>query len=191
MRMFPDAGFNFVHVEDVADGIVLAHDKGRIGESYNLAGNKGTLGELMEKTAEYVGREPPRVTMPPAMMKLAIPIGPVVGKLMGFPPNLAELIKTSDGVTFWMTDEKARRELGYTPRDFDTAMRQTVQRRVGHAGPRAGGHGLGRHACRRVSSKASAMLCAAAPTCSRRTRTGRPPAARPGVGGHRIWTSDA
>jgi nucleoside-diphosphate-sugar epimerase len=126
MRMFPEAGFNFVHVEDVADGILLAHDKGRIGESYNLAGDKGTLGDLVDKTAEIVGRKPPRATMPPALMKMAIPIGPVVGKLMGFPPNLAELIKTSDGVTFWMTDEKARRELGYAPRDFDTAMRQTV-----------------------------------------------------------------
>jgi dihydroflavonol-4-reductase len=126
MRMFPDAGFNFVYVEDVADGILLAHDKGRIGESYNLAGEKGTIGDLVDKTAELVGRKPPRATMPPALVKLAIPIGPVVGKLMGFPPNLSELIKTSDGVTFWMTDQKARSELGFAPRDFDTAMRQTV-----------------------------------------------------------------
>jgi dihydroflavonol-4-reductase len=126
MRMFPDAGFNFVHVEDVADGILLAHDKGRIGESYNLAGEQHTIGDLVDKTAELVGRKPPSVTMPPALIKLAVPVGPVVGRLMGFPPNLAELVKTSDGVTFWMTDRKARDELGFTPRDFDTAMRETV-----------------------------------------------------------------
>ena len=126
LRMFPDSGFNFVHVEDVADGILLAYDKGRIGESYNLAGNKGTLGDLVDKTAEIVGRKPPRITMPPVLMKLAVPIGPLVGKLMGFPPNLAELIKTSDGVTFWMSDEKARRELGFTTRDLDTGLRQTL-----------------------------------------------------------------
>ena len=59
-------------------------------------------------------------------IKMTIPIGPVIGKLMGFPPNLGELVKTSDGVTFWMTDQKARDELGYTSRDFDTAMRQTL-----------------------------------------------------------------
>ena len=59
-------------------------------------------------------------------MKLAIPIGPVVGKLMGFPPNLGELIRTSDDVTFWMTDEKARRELGYQARDLDTGLKQTL-----------------------------------------------------------------
>jgi dihydroflavonol-4-reductase len=126
LRMFPNAGFNFAHVEDIAEGIVLAHDRGRIGESYNLAGPKSTMGELVDKTAELSGREPPRITMPPALMKAAIPIGPIVGKLMGFPPNLGELIRTSDGVTFWMTDEKARSELGYQARDLDTGLRQTL-----------------------------------------------------------------
>jgi dihydroflavonol-4-reductase len=126
LKMFPEAGFNFIYVEDVADGILLAYEKGRIGESYNLAGEKHTMGDLVDKTAELAGRKPPRATMPPAMMKIAIPIGPVVGKLMGFPPNLGELIKTSDGVTFWMTDRKARDELGFAPRDFDAAMRQTL-----------------------------------------------------------------
>jgi dihydroflavonol-4-reductase len=126
LRLFPDAGFNFIHVEDVADGILLAYDKGRIGEAYNLAGEKATMGDLVDKTSELSGRKPPRVTMPAGMMKMAIPVGPVVGKVMGFPPNLGELIKTSDGVTFWMTDKKARNELGFKTRDLDTGLRQTL-----------------------------------------------------------------
>lgn len=126
MRLFPEAGFNFIYVEDVADGILLAYDKGRIGEAYNLAGEKGTMGDLVDKTSELSGRKPPRVTMPAAMMKMAVPVGPVVGKIMGFPPNLGELIKTSDGVTFWMTDQKARDELGFETRDLDTGLRQTL-----------------------------------------------------------------
>jgi nucleoside-diphosphate-sugar epimerase len=126
LRMFPDAGFNFVYVEDLADAIIAVHDRGRIGESYNLAGQQGTLGDLMDKTAALVGRKPPRLVMPPALMKLAIPVGPLVGKAMGFPGNLGELIRTSDGVTFWMTDRKARSELGFAPRDLDTGLRQTL-----------------------------------------------------------------
>jgi nucleoside-diphosphate-sugar epimerase len=59
-------------------------------------------------------------------MKVAIPIGPLVGRVLGFPPNLRELIRTSDGATYWATDEKARRELGYAPRDLDTGLRQTL-----------------------------------------------------------------
>jgi dihydroflavonol-4-reductase len=126
LRLFPEAGFNFIFVDDVADGILLAHDKGRIGEAYNIAGEKSTMGELVDKTAELSGRKPPRLPMPAAMMKLAVPIGPLVGRLMGFPPNLGELIKTSDGVSFWMTDQKARDELGFAPRDLDTGLRQTL-----------------------------------------------------------------
>jgi nucleoside-diphosphate-sugar epimerase len=126
LRMFPSSGFNFIYVEDVADGIMLAYDRGRIGESYNLAGEKATIGDLVDKTAELTRRKPPRITMPAWMMKLAIPIGPLVGKIMGFPPNLAELIRTSDGVTFWMTDEKARTELGFQTRDLETGLRQTL-----------------------------------------------------------------
>jgi dihydroflavonol-4-reductase len=126
LRLFPEAGFNFIFVEDVAEGILLAHDRGRVGEAYNIAGEKSTMGDLVDRTAELSGRKPPRLPMPAAMMKLAVPVGPLVGKLLGFPPNLGELIKTSDGVTFWMSDQKARDELGFAPRDLDRGLRQTL-----------------------------------------------------------------
>ena len=29
-------------------------------------------------------------------------------------------------MTYWATDEKARRELGYAPRDMDTGLRETL-----------------------------------------------------------------
>jgi nucleoside-diphosphate-sugar epimerase len=45
---------------------------------------------------------------------------------MGFPPNLGELIKVSDGVTYWATDAKARRELGFKPRDLETGLKDTL-----------------------------------------------------------------
>ncbi len=127
VKMFPSAGFTFGHVEDIAEGIVLAHDKGKVGEAYILAGQKGTLGELVDKVCGLSGRKPPSMTMPVGLMKLSAPFGSVVGPLMGFPPNLRELIRTSDGVTAWATDEKARRELGFTPRDLDTGLRQTLE----------------------------------------------------------------
>jgi dihydroflavonol-4-reductase len=126
MRLFPETGFNFVHVEDVAGAILLAHDAGRVGESYNVGGQKSSMGELVDKVAGLSGRAAPRITMPPALMKAAVPFGPLFGRLMGFPPNLAELIRSADGVTFWMTDEKARDQLGWTPRDLDTGLRQTL-----------------------------------------------------------------
>ena len=45
---------------------------------------------------------------------------------MGLPPNLRELIRSADGATYWATDAKARRELGYAPRGLETGLRQTL-----------------------------------------------------------------
>jgi dihydroflavonol-4-reductase len=126
MKMFPEAGFMLIHVEDVADGILLAHDKGEIGEAYVLAGERARMGELVDRVCELSDRKPPRATMPGALIRLSAPLGPVVGPLMGFPPNLRELVKVSDGVTYWAKDDKARRELGFTPRDLDTGLKQTL-----------------------------------------------------------------
>jgi dihydroflavonol-4-reductase len=127
MLMFAETGFNLVHVDDVAEGILLAHDRGKTGEAYVLGGEISTMGDLIRKVSDISGREAPSRAMPVSLMKMAIPIGPVVGKVMGFPPNLRELIRSSDGVTYWATDAKARRELGYAPRDMETGLRQTLE----------------------------------------------------------------
>lgn len=125
-KVFPQTGFNFVHVEDAADGILLVHDKGRVGEAYVLGGQITTMGEVVDKIAQLSGRRPPRFTMPPAFIKASIPLAPLVTRLMRLRPNLRELIKAADGVTYWASDAKARRELGYDPRDLDTGLRQTL-----------------------------------------------------------------
>ena len=125
-KMFPEMGMMLAHVEDIAEGILLAHDKGQVGEAYVLSGERTTIGELIDRVAALSGRKPPRFTMPGAVLKASAPLGPVIGPLMGFPPNLGELIKVSDGVTHWARDDKARRELGFAPRDLETGLRQTL-----------------------------------------------------------------
>jgi nucleoside-diphosphate-sugar epimerase len=123
---FAGLGMNLVHVDDVADGILLAHDKGKVGESYVLGGQIATMRDLVQTTAKVAGKKPPKRELPSGVIKLAAPAGPVLGKAMGFPPNFRELISASDGVTYWAKDDKARQELGYSPRDLETGLRQTL-----------------------------------------------------------------
>ncbi len=52
---FQDAGVSWVRVEDVADGVADAHDKGRIGESYILGGDNATISELLRRLARSRG----------------------------------------------------------------------------------------------------------------------------------------
>jgi nucleoside-diphosphate-sugar epimerase len=125
---FPKMGLNLVHVDDVVEGLLAALEKGKPGESYVLGGEITTLREALEKAAAAAGRKPPRLNVPTPLLKLMTPLGPLVGKAMGAPPNLRELITSADGVTFWATDAKARRELGYSPRDLETGLRQLYGR---------------------------------------------------------------
>ena len=54
---FPELGINMVHVDDVADGILLALDKGKAGEAYVLGGQITTMRELIETLARVRGQE--------------------------------------------------------------------------------------------------------------------------------------
>jgi hypothetical protein len=81
----------------------------------------------MTTLAKVAGRRPPRLTMPTVLMKAMTPIGPVVGKLMGQPPNLRELITSGDGVTFWGKHDKAMAELGYSPRGLEHGLRDILE----------------------------------------------------------------
>lgn len=124
--MLPGTGFNFLHVEDAATGIILVHDRGELGASYVLGGELSTMGELTKKIASFSGHKPPKRELPVGLMKAAVPIWGLLAPLLKLPPNLRELIKSGDGVTYWATDAKARNELGYSPRDLDTGLKQTL-----------------------------------------------------------------
>ena len=126
-KAFPELGLNMVYVDDVADGILLAYDKGKPGESYVLGGELTTQGELIDKAAAIGGQKPPRMTVPPLVLKAMIPVSRWVGPAMGLPPNFREMISAAHNVTYWAKDDKARRELGYQPRDLDTGLRETIQ----------------------------------------------------------------
>jgi dihydroflavonol-4-reductase len=124
---FPDAGFNLVHVDDAAGGVLLALDKGKTGESYVLGGQITTIREMIGTLAKVAGKRPPRGTLPSGLIKTMAPLGPVVGKVMGTGPNLREIIASADGVTFWAKHDKAIAELGYSPRGLEQGLRDMLE----------------------------------------------------------------
>jgi dihydroflavonol-4-reductase len=124
---FPEMGLCLTHVEDIAAGILLALDRGALGETYVLSGPATRIREAIGVVADVTGRKPPRGAIPTPLMKAMIPIGPLVGKVMGQPPNLRELISSADGVTFWAGYDKARRELGYEPRGLEEGLRAMLE----------------------------------------------------------------
>jgi len=124
---FPELGICMTHVEDIAGGILLGLDKGKLGETYVISGPATTMREAVDTVARLSGRKAPKRALPTGLMKAMIPIGPLVGKVMGQPPNLRELISSADNVTFWASYDKAQRELGYSPRGMEEGLRQTLE----------------------------------------------------------------
>jgi nucleoside-diphosphate-sugar epimerase len=123
---FPELGICLSHVEDIAGGILLALDRGKAGETYVISGPATTIREAIDTVATVSGRKAPKRALPTGVLKALAPIGPLVGKLSGQPPNLREMISSGDGVTFWASYEKAGRELGYAPRGIEEGIRQTL-----------------------------------------------------------------
>jgi dihydroflavonol-4-reductase len=113
---FGEAGLNMAHVDDIAAGIALVAARGNVGESYVLGGEITTLGELVRRVAAIGGRRAPRFATPTWLLRLAAPLVSRLG------PDLGELVGASAGVTYWASDAKARRELGYAPRDLESGL---------------------------------------------------------------------
>jgi nucleoside-diphosphate-sugar epimerase len=103
---FGDLGMSFVHVADVSRGIVTLVDRGRPGQAYVLGGEMARLREAVRIVAALAGQPAPRLEVPPSILRFAARLR----------PEVAEIVKSADGVTFWATDAKARAELGYAPR---------------------------------------------------------------------------
>jgi dihydroflavonol-4-reductase len=126
-RFLDDLGITIVYLDDAAAGIAGVHERGGLGQSYVIGGHPTRLAELIALAARSGGKRPPRLSMPTWMLRMGVPFGPVIGRVLRQPPNLAEMISAAHGVTYWASDAKARRELEYSPRDLETAVRLTVE----------------------------------------------------------------
>jgi dihydroflavonol-4-reductase len=61
---YVDTGLNLVDVRDVAEGHLLAAERGRAGETYILGNANLTLKEILELVGRTVGRRAPRLRLP-------------------------------------------------------------------------------------------------------------------------------
>ena len=82
-----DTGLNIVHVDDVAEGHALALERGRIGERYVLGGENLLLKDMLALVAEVVGRRPPRIELPEALVWPAAWFMEGLARLTGIPAD--------------------------------------------------------------------------------------------------------
>ncbi len=119
-RAIDEVGIGFVHIDDLAVGIVAVLDRGVVGQSYVLSGPTARLADVIALAAAAGGHRPPLLRIPSSLLRMLAPVGRLMGR-----PNLPELITAGVGVTYWASPAKAERELGFRPRDLDQGIRDT------------------------------------------------------------------
>jgi dihydroflavonol-4-reductase len=123
---YVDTGLNLVDVRDVAQGHLLAAEKGRIGEKYILGNRDMTLKEILETLAGLTGLSAPRIRLPHAVPLAAAAAATWAAHLTGRPPRVSlESVRMSRHRMFFDAG-KAVRELGLPQTPVEDALGRAV-----------------------------------------------------------------
>lgn len=121
--------FPWVHVQDVAEGIVRALEKDDdIGERYLLVAENLTFGEINELLTEISGVAPPRLKLPDWLTIFGALCATGVANLIKRPPMLdmaADQIRLMKQ-GFQVDGSKATRELGLSYTPIRTALEEAA-----------------------------------------------------------------
>jgi dihydroflavonol-4-reductase len=128
MPAYVNTGLNVVHVDDVAKGHLLAFEKGAVGESYILGGENRTLQWILATVAELTGQRPPRIRLPHWFLTPIAYVWEGITRIRGSdePMMTVDSVRMSRKLMYF-SSEKARRELGYSPRPAVEALRDEIE----------------------------------------------------------------
>ena len=126
MPAYVETGLNLVHVDDVADGHLLALDKGRIGENYILGGHDVMLKDMLAEIARLAGHKAPRIQLPRAPLYPLAILSEVLARITGKEPILTVDSLTMAQHKMFFSSAKAKREVGYTTRPWRLAVADAV-----------------------------------------------------------------
>jgi dihydroflavonol-4-reductase len=122
IRALDSVGLGFVHVDDLAAGIVAALDRGVIGRSYILSGPRHRLKDAMAIAARLGGKRLPFLAIPNRVLRVLARAGSLVGQ-----SNMREVVQAGAGVTYWASNDRAVAELDWHPRDLEDGIRDTFE----------------------------------------------------------------
>ncbi len=126
-RVLFHGGNNFVDVDDVVRGHLLAWERGRRGERYILGGENLAFADLIRRVDAIIGRAPPSYFVPLSAMGFvagALKLLNAAGIDIHMTPTLVRQVCRWH---LFIDSSKAERELGYRPRRIDHAVAGTIE----------------------------------------------------------------
>jgi nucleoside-diphosphate-sugar epimerase len=122
----PNAGTTMAHVDDIAEGHILAMERGRSGESYVLAAPPVAYRQVFEMCERIGGIPATKVWAPGWIAALGAKAMAPVEKLGVRSSFSSEVLISLADYTFWASADKAKRELGWSPRPLEEALREVL-----------------------------------------------------------------
>lgn len=114
-----------VDVRDAAEALVLAAERGTVGERYVVATEWRSMEDLHRMAAEVTGAPPPNRAVPHGLLKVLAKVGDVAHRLgRDFPTNTETVTLTR--VMTPLDHSKAVRELGWQPRPVEETVRDAA-----------------------------------------------------------------
>lgn len=127
MPLFP-GGLNFVGVDDVVTGHLLAMERGRPGEGYVLGGDNWSYADFYKKLFELAGLAAPGAEIGRSRALLFALFAEWVARSRGARPGITRaLVRDFAGKYLFVTSAKAERELGYRPRPAEEALYRSIE----------------------------------------------------------------
>ncbi|MBK7994279.1 MAG: NAD-dependent epimerase/dehydratase family protein [Blastocatellia bacterium] len=127
MPVYVHTGLNLVDVRDVAQGHILAAEKGRIGERYILGNKNVTLKEILDILEKITGLPAPKRSIPHFIPMLVSYFDElIISKLLGREPTVTINGAKMACHPMYYHSEKAVRELGLPQSSIETALQDAV-----------------------------------------------------------------
>ncbi|MDD3842401.1 MAG: NAD-dependent epimerase/dehydratase family protein [Candidatus Izemoplasmatales bacterium] len=119
-------GYNFVDVRDVARGIILAAEKGKRGECYILSGSEITVKELLDEISLISGRKRVKTKLAFWFILAMSYFAELYYKVVKQKPLFTHYSIVVLNSNYHFSNEKAKRELGFTTRDIKESIKDAM-----------------------------------------------------------------
>lgn len=120
-----DTTFTFAYVDDIAEGHILAAEKGRIGESYVMGYQPIPLGQFSDLWSKVSGRPKVLLKIPSVLVRPSWPLMALIERLIPLPALLSSEAVRTVGTTWIVSCKKAQEELGWKPRPAEEGLKLT------------------------------------------------------------------
>lgn len=122
-----DGAYDFVDVRDVAEGLILACDKGKKGECYILSGQQISVQQLLKFLEEISGVKAPSFRLSRQIARVAGFFNVFYCNLMKIKPLFTPFSIDVLASNSLVSCQKAQVELGYSSRSIYESIKDTVQ----------------------------------------------------------------